>query len=84
MRGAGGILARVSRRQDAQQLLLPVCPTRDLPRLRAWLHTPEVARWWGDPDEQAAMLAEDLTEPGMVMRNFARRKTIRLCAGLRR
>jgi len=40
----------------------------DLPLLRAWLRTPEVVRWWGDPDEQAAMLEEDLTEPGMVMR----------------
>jgi aminoglycoside 6'-N-acetyltransferase len=40
----------------------------DLRLLRAWLRTPEVARWWGDPDEQAAMLEEDLTEPGMVMR----------------
>ena len=40
----------------------------DLPLLRVWLRTPEVARWWGDPDEQAAMLEEDLTEPGMTMR----------------
>jgi aminoglycoside 6'-N-acetyltransferase len=40
----------------------------DLPRLRVWLHTPEVARWWGDPDEQAAMLEDDLTEPRMAMR----------------
>lgn len=40
----------------------------DLPLLRAWLHTPEVARWWGDPDEQAAMLEEDLIDPGMAMR----------------
>jgi aminoglycoside 6'-N-acetyltransferase len=36
--------------------------------LRGWLRTPEVVRWWGDPSEQAAMLEEDLTEPGMVMR----------------
>jgi aminoglycoside 6'-N-acetyltransferase len=43
----------------------------DLPLLRAWLRTPEVVRWWGDPDEQAAMLEEDLTEPGMVMRIVA-------------
>src|SRR5271170_2083858 len=39
-----------------------------LPLLHVWLRTPEVVRWWGDPDEQAAMLEEDLTEPGMVMR----------------
>jgi hypothetical protein len=24
----------------------------DLPHLRAWLQTPEVVRWWGDPAEQ--------------------------------
>ena len=40
----------------------------DLPLLRAWLRTPEVVRWWGDPDAEAAMLEEDLTEPGMTMR----------------
>jgi aminoglycoside 6'-N-acetyltransferase len=40
----------------------------DMPRLRAWLLTPEVARWWGDPDEQAAMLEDDMTEPRMAMR----------------
>jgi aminoglycoside 6'-N-acetyltransferase len=40
----------------------------DLPLLRGWLRTPEVARWWGDPFEQAAMLEEDLSEPGMAMR----------------
>lgn len=36
--------------------------------LRRWLETPEVVRWWGDPEEQAALLAEDLNEPRMVMR----------------
>ena len=39
-----------------------------MPRLRAWLRTPEAVRWWGDPDEQAAMLEDDLTEPRMAMR----------------
>jgi aminoglycoside 6'-N-acetyltransferase len=39
----------------------------DMPLLRAWLRTPGVARWWGYPGEQAAMLEEDLTEPGMTM-----------------
>ena len=39
-----------------------------MPLLRGWLRTPEVARWWGDPAEQAAMLEEDLTEPRMAMR----------------
>jgi aminoglycoside 6'-N-acetyltransferase len=32
------------------------------------LQTPEVRRWWGDPEEQAALLEEDLSEPRMVMR----------------
>ena len=39
----------------------------DLPLLRAWLRTPEVVRWWGDPKEQAKLLEEDLSEPLMVM-----------------
>ena len=40
----------------------------DLPLLRLWLRTPEVVRWWGDPEEQAALLREDLDEPRMAMR----------------
>jgi aminoglycoside 6'-N-acetyltransferase len=40
----------------------------DLPRLNEWLRTPEVVRWWGDPEEQAALLRADLDEPRMVMR----------------
>jgi len=40
----------------------------DLQLLRVWLRTPEVARWWGDPEEQAALLEEDFGEPRMVMR----------------
>jgi aminoglycoside 6'-N-acetyltransferase len=40
---------------------------RDLTLLRAWLRTPELVRWWGDPREQAALLEEDLDEPRMVM-----------------
>src|SRR5690349_21251806 len=41
---------------------------RDLMLLRSWLCTPDVVRWWGDPDEQAALLREDLDQPRMVMR----------------
>ncbi len=44
---------------------------QDLPLLRVWLQTPEVRRWWGDPEEQAALLEEDLSEPRMVMRIVA-------------
>jgi aminoglycoside 6'-N-acetyltransferase len=43
----------------------------DLPLLSRWLRTPEVARWWGDPGEQAALLKQDLGEPRMVMRMVA-------------
>ena len=39
----------------------------DLPLLRVWLRMPEVVRWWGDPEEQYALLDEDLNEPRMVM-----------------
>jgi Acetyltransferase (GNAT) domain len=41
---------------------------QDLPLFRRWLQTPEVRRWWGDPEEQAALLEADLNEPCMVMR----------------
>lgn len=43
----------------------------DLAVLRAWLASPEVERWWGDPHEQYALLAEDLDNPLMVMRIVA-------------
>lgn len=39
----------------------------DLPMLARWLTTPEVARWWGDPVEQLALLTADLEEPLMTM-----------------
>src|SRR5262249_1996251 len=41
---------------------------RDLPMLRRWLATPEVARWWGDPERELALLAQGLGEPDVVMR----------------
>lgn len=36
--------------------------------LSAWLRTPEVRRWWGDSENEACLLAEDLSNPQMVMR----------------
>jgi aminoglycoside 6'-N-acetyltransferase len=42
--------------------------TDDLPRLRRWLRTPEVKRWWGIPSEQYELLRADLNEPRMTMR----------------
>jgi aminoglycoside 6'-N-acetyltransferase len=37
----------------------------DLPLVRRWLAAPHVSEWWGDPDEQFAMLSGDLTHPSM-------------------
>jgi aminoglycoside 6'-N-acetyltransferase len=39
----------------------------DLPTLRRWLRTADVRRWWGDPEEQAALLRDDLDDPRMTM-----------------
>ncbi len=40
----------------------------DLPLLFAWLRTPEVVRWWGDPEHEAELLREDIDNPQMAMR----------------
>jgi len=37
----------------------------DLPLLRRWLAMPHVAQWWGDADEQYALVSGDLDEPAM-------------------
>jgi aminoglycoside 6'-N-acetyltransferase len=37
----------------------------DLPMIRRWLETPEVVRWWGEPDEQYALVSGDLDHPDM-------------------
>jgi aminoglycoside 6'-N-acetyltransferase len=37
----------------------------DLPMIRRWLETPEVVCWWGDPDEQYALVSGDLDHPDM-------------------
>ncbi len=37
----------------------------DLPMVRRWLGEPHVVQWWGDPNEQFALLAEDLDHPAM-------------------
>jgi aminoglycoside 6'-N-acetyltransferase len=38
----------------------------DLILLRRWLQTPEVILWWGDPEEQLALIEEDLDVPDMA------------------
>jgi aminoglycoside 6'-N-acetyltransferase len=37
----------------------------DLLMVRRWLATPEVVRWWGEPDEQYALVSGDLDHPDM-------------------
>jgi aminoglycoside 6'-N-acetyltransferase len=33
--------------------------------IQRWLQTPEVVRWWGQPDEQYALVSGDLDHPDM-------------------
>jgi aminoglycoside 6'-N-acetyltransferase len=65
------------RRRDVMKSAFTFRPAvrRDMPMLSAWLRTPEAVRWWGDPDEQIALLLEDLSEPRMAMQivSFERR-----------
>jgi len=37
----------------------------DLPLIRRWLVEPHVLQWWGDPDEQYALVSGDLDEVAM-------------------
>jgi aminoglycoside 6'-N-acetyltransferase len=37
----------------------------DLPLVRGWLGEPHVARWWGNPEEQFALVRDDLDHPAM-------------------
>jgi len=37
----------------------------DLPMVRRWLETPDVVRWWGEPDEQYQLVSGDLDHPDM-------------------
>ena len=37
----------------------------DLPLAARWLKTPEVIRWWGDPEHELTVLTQDLDEPSM-------------------
>ncbi|TYO61944.1 acetyltransferase [Bradyrhizobium hipponense] len=39
--------------------------TADLPLVRRWLGEAHVREWWGDPDEQFALVSGDLDEPAM-------------------
>ena len=37
----------------------------DLASVRRWLEQPHVVEWWGDPDEQFALVGGDLDHPAM-------------------
>jgi len=37
----------------------------DLPLVRRWLALPHVLEWWGEPQEQYALLSGDLRQPSM-------------------
>jgi aminoglycoside 6'-N-acetyltransferase len=37
----------------------------DLPLINRWLALPHVRQWWGDPEEQYALVRGDLDEPAM-------------------
>ena len=37
----------------------------DLPLIQRWLALPHVREWWGDPDEQYALVSGDLDETAM-------------------
>ena len=37
----------------------------DLPLIQGWLTMPHVREWWGDPDEQYALVSGDLKDPAM-------------------
>jgi aminoglycoside 6'-N-acetyltransferase len=39
--------------------------TADLAMVRYWLRTPEVMRWWGEPDQQFALVSGDIDHPAM-------------------
>ena len=39
----------------------------DLPLLRNWLSDSEVRRWWGDPDEEIALIAGDLENSSIAL-----------------
>jgi aminoglycoside 6'-N-acetyltransferase len=39
----------------------------DLELLAGWLREPHVARWWGDPAEELALIAGDMAEPAISL-----------------
>ena len=54
----------------------------DLPLLTDWLRTPEVVRWWGDPEAQAALIEGLERAPDGDADRLAGRRALRLYSGL--
>lgn len=42
--------------------------TEDYPMLRRWLSAPHIAGWWGSPDEETALIEEDIDDGPTDMR----------------
>ena len=53
----------LSKRQGAYQFR-PMS-SRDLPMVQVWLAMPHVREWWGNADEQIALVSGDLADSGM-------------------
>ena len=49
----------------APEYIVHPMSSADLPMIRRWLETPEVVRWWGQADEQYALVSGDLDHPDM-------------------
>ncbi len=43
-----------------QDYIFRAVTAADLPMLHRWLATPHVRKWWGEPDKELAMIAEDM------------------------
>jgi aminoglycoside 6'-N-acetyltransferase len=65
--GANGALAAADPCVSGDYEFRPVIAA-DLAMLARWLRTPEVMKWWGEPDEELVLLQDDLDDPRMVMR----------------
>jgi aminoglycoside 6'-N-acetyltransferase len=48
----------------AQYRFVPMTAA-DLPLIQRWLQMPHVTAWWGEPEEQFALVSGDITHPAM-------------------
>ncbi len=54
-----------------ENYIFPRLTRADYPLLRGWLAQPHVRAWWGDPDEEIALIDEDIDEGPTDMRLVA-------------